>query len=184
VTQADDRLIEMPSERGADASFGVREVDEQRPGSESFDVACDAGDQRNRAQRMGETTRSGVFAQHVLDAMTTRDLEVVLPPAVTVHLHRDHDCVGAGKRIGTVGGRPHRDLPRRRRLERRGDAPHALERAGVHVDEPNRPALEHCVGVEIVEGREPERGRTGTDQHDRWRLTHVRSVRQRRGGSM
>ena len=158
VTQADDRLIEMPPEGGADTPFRVREVDEQRSGSESFDIACDSGDERNRAQRVGETPRAGVLTQHVLDAVTTRDLEVVLPSAVTVHLDRDDDGVSTGKRIGTVGRGPHGDLPCRRRLERRGNLLHALERAGVDVDEPNRPALERRVGVEIVEGREPERG--------------------------
>ena len=106
VAQPDDRLVEVPPERGADPPFRIREVEEQRVGREALDVTGDAGDERDRAQRVREPTRARVLPEHVLHAVAARDLEVLRPPPVAVDLDRhDHGVRGRAAR------RPGRSLP-------------------------------------------------------------------------
>ena len=103
VTQADDRLVEMAAERGADPAFGIGEVDEERVGREPLDVARDRGDERNRPQRVREAARPAVLAVDVIDAVPARDLEVEQPAVDAIDLDRHDDRVGARQRVDAIG---------------------------------------------------------------------------------
>ena len=166
VAQADDRLIEMAPERGADPTFRIREVDQECRRRQALDVARDLGHERNRAQRVGHAARPRVLAEHVLHAVTARDVEVLLPPVVPIDLHRHDHGIGPGKRIGPVSCGADRDAAAGLSLERGRELLHPFERASVEVDEPDGRVREHRVGVEIMERREPERRRAGADQND------------------
>ena len=83
---------------------GFVKLIEQRIGREPLDVARDAGNERDRAQRVRETARTGVLAEHVLDTVTARDLEVELPAPISIDLDRHDDRVGAGERVDAIRG--------------------------------------------------------------------------------
>ena len=180
VAQTDSLHRRLPRHRPAQRGERVRHVDEPGIGSDRVDVACDVEQHRHAAQRPHDPAGAHAVADGLTDAVTPRDLDVVLHAVEAAHREaRDHE-IGAGQGALAVGfgDGGETDIAAARDLTT--ELRHELQSLGVEI-------VEHDLGTgqrrrvrEVTQ--EPRRPviATAADDHDA--RAHARSLRGRSSG--